>query len=186
LERASEDLQTDDRITAASTLLHVIAELHAQDIAHRDLGPRSIWAASPTRFALTGFMACQMPDEESLGDWTGVLRGQGEALPEDADKNLAGTAKQRDVYALGRLAAEILTDGTPSGTDAAGTAEMAIPNIEAWLGRATARKASSRFSDAREMGDEFARLILLSKRTSMPKPALEASTVGRFMWFRLV
>jgi hypothetical protein len=42
LERASEDLDTDDRVTTAASLMEIVAELHAQGIAHRDLGPRSV------------------------------------------------------------------------------------------------------------------------------------------------
>ena len=38
-------------------------------------------------------------------------------LPEDADKNLAGTAKQRDVYTLGRMANQILREGASLGSN---------------------------------------------------------------------
>ncbi len=182
LERASEDLRIDDRVTATSTLLNIIAELHGQDIAHRDLGPRSIWADSPTRFALTGFMACHMPDEESLGDWTTVLRGQGDALPEDADKTLTGTAKQRDVYALGSLARKILAESGPSEI---GRNSVTIPKIEDWLDRAAARKASDRFADARKMGDEFARLIEQMKGGDVDQTLIdrhETSDVPYVLW----
>jgi tRNA A-37 threonylcarbamoyl transferase component Bud32 len=185
LERASADLLLDDRITVTGTLLNVIAELHAQDIAHRDLGPRSIWAATPTRLALTGFMACQMPDEESLGDWTTILRGQGAALPEDIDKNLAGTAKQRDVYALGGLATQILKEGQPRGSNAAGPAGIPIPDVEAWIDRATARQAFTRFSDAREMADEFGKLVEQLKVGDVDQTLLdrhESNDVPYVLW----
>jgi AAA domain/Nuclease-related domain len=182
LERVSEDLRIEDRVTATSTLLNIIAELHAQDIAHRDLGPRSIWADSPTRFALTGFMACQMPDEESLGDWTTVLRGQGDAIPEDADKILAGTAKQRDVYALGSLARKILAE---NGSSKTGRNSVPIPKIDDWLDCAAARKGSDRFADAREMGDEFARLIEEMKGGDVDQTLIdqhETSDVPYVLW----
>ena len=161
LERASEDLDTDDRITTAASLMEIVAELHAQGIAHRDLGPRSVWAASPTRVALGGLMTCQLPDEESLADWSSVLRGHAGALPEDADKALAGTAKQRDVHALGRLAFQILT-GSPPPPDAADAAAIlmsALPDLVSWFTRTIARDAPSRFPDARAMADGFAAVV---------------------------
>jgi hypothetical protein len=113
LIRAGDDLSQDDRITMVGALLEIAAGLHALGIAHRDLGPRSIWASTPTRLALGGLMTCQMPDEESLGDWSAILRGHAEAVPEDADKNRAGSGKQRDVHALGRLAFRTLTAEIP-------------------------------------------------------------------------
>jgi hypothetical protein len=113
LQRASEDLSLDDRITQAATLMEIVSELHAQGIVHRDLGPRAVWAASPTRVALGGLMSCQLPDEQSLGDWSPLLRGYADRLPEDDDKSLSGTSKQRDVYSLGRLTFRILTDAKP-------------------------------------------------------------------------
>jgi hypothetical protein len=129
-------------------------------IAHRDLGPRSVWAASPTRVALGGLMTCQLPEEESLGDWSSVLRGHTGALPEDADRRLAGTAKQRDVHALGRLAFQILTGCTPPAEPTAAAAMLsALPDLAPWFARTTARDAPSRYADARDMADEFAAVV---------------------------
>jgi hypothetical protein len=75
LERAREDLTTDDRLVAATTLINSVAELHKHGVAHRDLGLRCTWIGRPTKVALTGFMACQMAGEQSLGDWYSTLRG---------------------------------------------------------------------------------------------------------------
>jgi hypothetical protein len=187
LERASEDLDTDDRITTAATLMEIVAELHAQNIVHRDLGPRSIWAASPTRIALGGLMTCQLPDEESLGDWTSVLRGHADELPEDVDKKLAGTGKQRDVHALGRLAFRIMTGALPPA-DAAVAAAMlpsVIPDLPVWFAKATARNAPSRHADAREMADGFAALVERSETYAVDQTLIdrhETSDVPYFLW----
>lgn len=161
LVRAGDDLSRDDRITMVGALLEIAAGLHAHGIAHRDLGPRSIWASTPTRLALGGLMTCQMPDEESLGDWSAVLRGHAEALPEDADKSLAGSGKQRDVHALGRLAFRILAAETlpADGGNARASLPADIPDIDTWLARATAADAKTRHQDARMMADDFAGLI---------------------------
>jgi serine/threonine protein kinase len=187
LERASEDLETDDRITTAASLMEIVAELHAQGIAHRDLGPRSVWAATPTRIALGGLMTCQLPDEESLGDWTSVLRGHAGSLPEDTDKTLAGTAKQRDVYAVGRLAFQILT-GSPPPLDAAAAAAMlplTLPDIVAWFTRTIAPDAKSRYSDARVMADGFAAVVDRSLTDDVDQTLIdqhETSDSPYFLW----
>ncbi|WP_233475854.1 AAA domain-containing protein [Bradyrhizobium brasilense] len=187
LERASEDLDVGDRITTAAGIMEIVAELHAQGIAHRDLGPRSVWAASPTRVALGGLMTCQLPDEESLGDWSSVLRGHAVTLPEDTDRALAGTAKQRDVYALGRLAFHILTGSAPP-SDAASAAAMlpvALPDLMAWFARAIARDAPSRFSDARIMADGFAAVVDRSQADDVDQTLIdryETSDSPYFLW----
>jgi len=141
--------------------MEIVAELHAQGIVHRDLGPRAVWAASPTRVALGGLMTCQLPDEESLGDWSPVLRGHADRLPEDADKVLAGTGKQRDVYALGLLAFRILTGSAPP-TDLAAMAEIlvaGVPDCRYGSRVPPAKDAKSRYADAREMADGFSALV---------------------------
>ena len=185
LERASEDLSSDDRVTTAASLMEIVAELHAQGIVHRDLGPRSVWASSPTRVALGGLMTCQLPDEESLGEWSSVLRGHASAAPEDADKTLAGTGKQRDVYALGRLAFQILTGGQAPSDTAAGAATLpsAIPDLPAWFARATAKDAQSRFADAREMADGFAALIDKSETYAIDQTLIDRHETGEVPYF---
>jgi hypothetical protein len=187
LERTAEDLDGDERITAAATLMEIVAELHTQGIVHRDLGPRSVWAASPTRLALGGLMTSQLPDEESLGDWSLVLRGHTGTLPEDADKELAGTGKQRDVYALGRLAFRILTGSAPPLDGAAATAMLPLisPDLPTWFARAISNDASLRYADAREMADGFAALVERSETYAVDQTLIdrhETDDVPYFLW----
>jgi hypothetical protein len=106
-------------------------------------------------------MSCQMPDEESIGDWATTLRGYADPAPEDTDPSLLGTGAQRDVFALGRLASEILT-GAIANPAAELTGEgmpATLPDLSSWFRRLTARVPSSRFANAREMVDEFTWLI---------------------------
>jgi hypothetical protein len=161
LERARERLGTDERVTAAACLLNAVAELHSHDIAHRDLGPRSVWTASPTKIALSGFMASQMPGEESLGDWASVLRGFARQAPEDLDLALGGTGKQRDVYALGWLTYQILAGETPDPEMLAQGKHLPseLPDLLTWFGKAIARDPTARFASGREMADEFAWMV---------------------------
>jgi len=187
LERASEDLDTDERVTTAAALMEIVSELHAQGIAHRDLGLRSIWAASPTRLVLGGLMTCQLPDETSLADWSPLLRGHAGTLPEDGDQALAGTGKQRDVYALGQLSFRILAGESPPLDIAAAAAMLpaAVPDLAEWFARATARDAPSRYVDAREMADAFATLAERSQTDNIDQTLIdrhETNDVPYFLW----
>ena len=86
-------------------------------------------------------MSCQMPDEESIGDWATTLRGYADPAAEDADLRLLGTGAQRDVFALGRLASEILT-GNIANPAAELTGEgmpATLPDLSSWFRRSTAR-----------------------------------------------
>jgi serine/threonine protein kinase len=159
--RDQEGLSVDDRLVAVATLLNSVSELHANGIAHRDLGPRSVWTGGSTRIALTGFMSCQMPGEESIGDWAATLRGYADPAPEDTDPTLLATGKQRDVFALGRLAYQVLTGNPPlAAADLSGeNLPEALPDLAAWIRRSTAKSPSNRFANAREMADEFAWII---------------------------
>ncbi|NEK38219.1 AAA family ATPase [Rhizobium leguminosarum] len=176
LERARDRLGADERVTAAAFLLNAVAELHSHDIAHRDLGPRSIWAGSPTKLALSGFMASQLPDEESLGDWSSIVRGFARETPEDKDKHLGGTGKQRDVYALGWLAYHILSGDAPN-TELMlldrNQFPKGMPDLSAWLRKSTAHDPAARFSSGREMADEFSSLIEQSSDAKVDQTLLD-------------
>ncbi|MBR1177082.1 AAA family ATPase [Bradyrhizobium sp. KB893862 SZCCT0404] len=175
LNKSGEDLGIEDRLTMVGALLEILAELHTLDIAHRDLGPRSIWAVSPTRLALGGLMTCELPDEESLGDWSAILRGHTEPLPEDGDRQLSGSGKQRDVYALGRLAFQILTgEALPSDISSAlARLPSTVPDVAAWLTRATATDAKTRHPNARAMADDFAGLVERSSASDVNQVLLD-------------
>lgn len=109
LERVKDDLDWDDRVLVATTLLSIVAGLHEHGIAHRDLGLRSVWVGDPTRMAISGLMSCYIPSEETMADWLPVLRGYALDAPEDRPDRPIGTGMQRDVYLVGRLIGEILT-----------------------------------------------------------------------------
>ncbi|QOZ51572.1 AAA domain-containing protein [Bradyrhizobium sp. CCBAU 53338] len=173
LESHSDDIDVDDRVTTVASLLEIVAELHAQGIAHRDLGPRSIWAMSPTRISLTGLMACQLPDDESLAEWISILRGHSGRLPEDADRTLAGTAKQRDVYALGQLAFRILA-GAPAPEDPGQFSHaFPVPELVPWLARALQANGGARYSDARQLADEFASAVDRMETAGIDQPLID-------------
>jgi hypothetical protein len=109
LERSTSDMDFDERALMAAALLNSLAELHSRGIAHRDLGERNIWVGDGVSHALTGFMACQMPDEGSVSDWLDVLR----CNPPDPT-HAVFAAKQQDVRDAARLALRILVGKAPT------------------------------------------------------------------------
>jgi hypothetical protein len=119
-----------------------------------------------------------------------LAQSDGHDLPGSVDKGIpgvAGTAEQRDVHALGRLAFQILT-GSPPPTDAAAAAAMlpaALPDLAAWFTRTIARDAPSRYSDARMMADGFADVVDRSQTDVVDQTLLdryETSDSPYFLW----
>lgn len=158
LERHHEALSSEQRLDLATALIVAVAELHRQGVAHRDLAPPCVWVGSSTRVALTGFMSAQVNENASVSEWLAVLRGYGEDLPEDGDAGLTGTAKRRDVFALGRLVREILVGDHPSSPGAClpDWAAAAAPVLD----RAVSREPDARYADAVDMADAFGTAFL--------------------------
>lgn len=153
IERTRDAATLDDRTLTIATLLKLVGELHTNAIAHRDLGVRNIWVEGPTKLSLTGFMACQMPEEGSVGDWLDILR----FYPADDD---ALTAREADVQAVGRLALKLIGARTGAGAidhgDESGLPEDAAA-LAPWFDRALGRH--DRFADGQDAAEEFGRLL---------------------------
>ncbi|MBY5436501.1 AAA domain-containing protein [Rhizobium leguminosarum] len=175
LERGRQTLGSDERITTVGSLLGAVADLHSHDIAHRDLGVRSIWAGSPTKIALSGLMGCQLPDEDSIGDWATTLRGYSEEVP-DGKAGTASSGRQRDVYALGRLAHRILSGEAVAATlplSDAPQLSAEFPDLAKWFERSTFVEPSDRYHDGREMADEFARIVEQSHAVTIDQTLID-------------
>ncbi|MFI5015223.1 MAG: AAA domain-containing protein [Hyphomicrobiales bacterium] len=155
VERAHSELVDEDRALAAATLLNAIGELHDHGIVHRDLGERSVWMGGATQQALTGFMACQMPNEGSVAPWLDELRFY--AIPRGQSEL---SAKQADVAAAARLALQII-NGQPPETmkDAVGRLPAALDSLQPWFGRALGFEKTVPFMDGRDAADELGRIL---------------------------
>jgi tRNA A-37 threonylcarbamoyl transferase component Bud32 len=151
LERSTSDMDFDERALMAAALLNSLAELHSRGIAHRDLGERNIWVGDGVSHALTGFMACQMPDEGSVSDWLDVLR----CNPPDPT-HAVFAAKQQDVRDAARLALRILVGKAPTRH---GTEVDLIPlnkaGLKSWFERALSVSPDRSFVDAQEAAAAF-------------------------------
>ena len=168
LEREAETLGAEDRKIAAATLVNAVAELHAQGIAHRDLGPRCIWVGGETRQALTGFMACQMPEEASVSDWLATLQAHAPAV------ETAAPGKIRDVRALGRLVLQIfggdLTAGLEAGLNSIGPA---YDHLRPWLERSLAEADADTYPDAVAAAADFGAALDQEARPTVDQVLLD-------------
>jgi serine/threonine protein kinase len=174
LVKHADEIGIEGRYTLVSALLDIVAELHKTGVTHRDLGPRAFWVGSPAAVALTGLMSCQLPDQGTVADWLPELRGYAPALPEDAPGSQPGTGKQRDVYALGLLAALVLTDESNGADDPVAALPQAAAPLGNWLRRALSAEPKDRFESASDMQSEFSELI------EPPKIAFDSSLLDRF------
>jgi tRNA A-37 threonylcarbamoyl transferase component Bud32 len=163
LERAGDGLSFGDRIAIAQTLLNIVAELHQQGIAHRDLGSGNVWLGATTLLAVTSFAAAHLPNEQSVEGWRKDLAGYAPTLPEDRDPKSVGTMWQRDVFGLGVLCHEILLGRSPVDPNGVVVPDLAptapSEDIRNWLGTSLATDPSNRFADAQVMADQFGGLI---------------------------
>ncbi|MGJ0486016.1 MAG: AAA domain-containing protein [Methylomicrobium sp.] len=161
LERARDDLSLDDRLVIVSGVLNLVSQLHRCSVSHRDLGPRCVWIGSPSDIALTGFMSCQLPDQESVLDWLTALRGYAPDLPEDRTPTVPSTGRLRDVYMCAYLVALVLSGRRPDkGVDAAASDLPAeLSHLADWLKKGLAPDPALRFVDVVVMAEEFASLV---------------------------
>jgi len=177
LEKARDDLSDGDRLLIATRLINLVAQLHRCSVAHRDIGPRSVWIGGPTSIAMTGLMSCQLPDEESVVDWLTTLRGYAPDLPEDCPPSSPSTGRQRDVYLTAYLVAFVLTGNRPTigGEGSLASLPVEFNYLEGWLRRALSINPSHRFEDVASMENEFAELVESAK-----EPSLDQSLLDRF------
>lgn len=162
LERNGTELSGVHRVDAMHTLVSLVAELHSQGVAHRDLGSDCVWLGSPTDMALTGFACAQLPDEESVSDWLDVLSTYAEPEPTGGP---VPTARERDVRSLGIMFNEIARAEGDVSALPHGWQEIAD--------RATA-PTGRRYADAVELADALGEL------RNPSGPTVDQSRLDRF------
>jgi tRNA A-37 threonylcarbamoyl transferase component Bud32 len=153
LERTEAQLTLEDRTLTAATLVNAVGELHDQGVAHRDLGARNVWIGGPTQQALTGFMACQIPNEGSVAPWLDELRYYPAPVGDLS-------ARQLDVHAGARLMLQVLHGSTASDPNAAiAGLPQPLQGLRPWFGRAFGLDGETLFQNGRDAADEFGRLL---------------------------
>lgn len=173
LERARDDLTLADRLVLATTMLSLLRDLHAAGIAHRDVGARCIWIGGITKAALSGLSACQLPDEESMANWLGTLRGYSvNLLLESAVDAIPG--QERDVLCAAKLVEQILLLDRPDAA-AAVVFLRDEDGLRHVLARANKAARQGGFINAIEFSDEFARAS-----EEITEPPIDQSILDRY------
>lgn len=187
LVRHGEQLSVDDRVVIATSLLTTVSQLHHARVAHRDLGPRSIWLRSHSDHALTGFMSCQLPDQGSVVDWLDELRGYSSSLP-TAIFSDAKTGFDRDIRSCAALVSLILSGEIPQDNVASNLIDALPPelcNLEAWIKRGLMSADQGGFNDMMEALAEFSELVEHGDTGSIDPSLLdrfETSTIPFVQW----
>jgi serine/threonine protein kinase len=187
LVRNQEQLNIDDRVVIATSLLTTVSQLHHARVAHRDLGPRSIWLRSHSDHALTGFMSCQLPDRGSVVDWLDELRGYSSSLPAILFSE-AKTGFDRDIRSCTALVSLVLTGEVPQDNVASNSID-ALPselcNLEAWIKKGLMSADQGGFSDMMEALAEFSELVERKDAGTIDSSLLdrfETSTIPFVQW----
>jgi len=174
LQRNGSDVTGEQRVDIVHTLASMVAELHAQGIAHRDIGGDAVWMGSPTSMSMTGFFSATLPDDRSVSDFLEMLGTFAEDEPDWS--GVVPTAKERDVYSLGAVMRDLSelkgdTSALPPGWDEVAQKALAAPG--------------HRFADARGMAEALGELRTPSG-PSVDQSRLDAFQVSDIPYVRFV
>lgn len=147
LQRHGAEVTGEQRVDIVHTLASMVAELHAQGVAHRDLGADAVWMGSPTSMSMTGFFSAKLPDDRSVSDFLDVLGTFAEEEPEWEGQ--VPTAKERDVYSLGIVMRDLAALEGDTSALPTGWGEVAAKALSA---------PGERFADARAMAEALGEL----------------------------
>ncbi len=139
---------------------------HRAGLVHRDIKPENVLIAVDGEVKLVDFGLVRAIAEAGITSTSVILGTAAYLSPEQVEGKPTGP--RSDVYATGIMAFELLTGTTPfTGDNALAVAHQRLdrdvpppssviegvpPQLDAFIARATARRAEDRFADAAEMG----------------------------------
>jgi serine/threonine protein kinase len=135
----------DERLVGFERIVQTVAFAHARGVVHRDLKPGNVmvgefgeWLVLDWGLALIG------SEREPEGSVVGTA---GYMAPEQARGEVAATDARADVYALGRILAELLADAVPRPSR----------RLLAIAAKASAAEPAERYAAADALADDLAR-----------------------------
>lgn len=186
LIRDQAPLPVDRALDLAAQVAEAVSHAHRASIIHRDLKPQNILLTSDGRVKVTDFGIARAMSAASVTD-TGIVLGTAHYL---APEQAAGesTTPASDVYALGVVLYEMLTDRTPFDADnSVGVAmkhlkETPTPvqqlnprvpaSVAAIVNRAMAKDPTQRYEDAGTLAGALHTLRELGEQATGAQPAV--------------
>ncbi len=139
---------------------------HHAGLVHRDIKPENVLIAEDGEVKLVDFGLVRAIAEAGITSTSVILGTAAYLSPEQVEGSATGA--RSDVYAAGIMSFELLTGTTPFNGDnalsiahqrldndvppASSVIEGVPPELDAFIGRATARRPEDRYADASEMG----------------------------------
>lgn len=149
-------LSPDERLKLVKAVLHKFGELHALNVAHRDIGDHSVWVDRASKVVMSGFPAAYYPEMKTVGAFRDKVKVEQSVLPEDGQTDGAATPYRRDVFMLGALAHLVLFgERPPKSVDTYAWSDRADAGFSGAvtdvIKRALSPASSDRYVNAREM-----------------------------------
>lgn len=191
-------LSLDERLDLFSGVVDAVSCAHAHSVIHRDLKPGNILIDAEGRPKVIDFGVARdgrQQEEVTLtqsGQWLGTLQSMS---PEQVNPNLGSVDARTDVYALGVVLYELITDQPPyelrhkSVVEAANVIQEYSPRPAHVLRRETPRPVSrvverclakeptARFANAAELNAALGQARLM-RRLRMPLVVWASGVVG--------
>lgn len=162
VNRFEGKLSLEHRLDVLRTVLARFSVLHKLGVAHRDIGPHSIWIERPVSVLLSGFVAAHFPETETVGGLREQVRAGDVLLPDDAMNDEKATPYSRDVFLLAVAAHNLLFGEEPAKEHGLHTwiprptdGDPVRGRLDGWFNNGLSWSASDRFSDATEMLNSF-------------------------------
>lgn len=155
VSRFEGKLSLENRIELLRTILDRFGSLHKLGVAHRDIGPHSIWIERPASVLLSGFVAAYFPETETVGSLRAQVSAGDVLLPDDAMDDDKATPFSRDVFLLGVAAHNLLFGVEPEKDQGLFTWNPLLPQVKSvdgkmdgWFQKALSWTATDRFPNA--------------------------------------
>lgn len=196
------DLSREARLELLAQVCDAVAHAHAEGVVHRDLKPSNVLVDESGRPRVLDFGVARLldtdPESATLQTRTGQVIGTLQYMsPEQASGHSGEVDRRADVFALGVIAFELLTDRLPrdldgrpfpealrllaeGSTTALGEVDRSLRgDLDTIVAKALASEKERRYSDAGELALELRRY--LRREPIRARPASTLYHLSRFV-----